>query len=272
MWARSTPSSSYGAKLVGVKMEDDGIDVADLEAALQANPNAKLFYTIPSFHNPTGITTSYEKRKAVYALCAQYGVVILEDNPYGELTFDGEKLPPYKSMDGEGIVLYCNSFSKVLSPGLRVGYAIGHKDLIQKMVDSKQTCDVHTPILNQLMTYEYLKRYDIDAAIAKMRVLYRDKCQVMLDAIERVSAQVHHPHGAQRRPVRLVRYARRLRHPGSGSVLRPAESGVRPRLYVYGGRSGPPCSAFRLNYSTMENARIVEGVKLLGEALRNFMK
>ena len=76
---------SYGAKLVGVKMEDDGVDVAGLEAALKANPNAKLFYTIPSFHNPTGITTSYEKRKAVYALCAQYGVVILEDNPYGEI-------------------------------------------------------------------------------------------------------------------------------------------------------------------------------------------
>ncbi len=262
---------SYGAKLVGVKMEDDGVDVAGLEAALKANPNAKLFYTIPSFHNPTGITTSYEKRKAVYALCAQYGVVILEDNPYGELTFDGEKLPTYKSMDGEGIVLYCNSFSKVLSPGLRVGYAVGHKDLIQKMVDSKQTCDVHTPILNQLMTYEYLKRYDIDAAIAKMRVLYRDKCQVMLDAIEDyLPKSITHtvPKGGL--------FVWCDMH-GDYDTREVAQYCAQRKVVFVPGCTfmvddQAPCSAFRLNYSTMENERIVEGVKLLGEALRNFMK
>ena len=262
---------AFAAKLVGVKLEEDGVDVAALEKAMEANPNAKMFYTIPSFHNPTGITTSLEKRKAVYDLCVKHGIMILEDNPYGELTFDGTKLPTYKSMDTEGIVIYCNSFSKILSPGLRVGYTVAHRDVVVKMVDSKQNADVHTPILNQLMTYEYLKRYDIDESIAKMRVLYRRKCQVMLDAIEEyLPKSITHttPKGG------LFVWC----DMGGGYDTREVAKYCAERKVVFVPGStfmvdmDAPCSAFRLNYSTMEDERIVEGVKLLGSALDAFMK
>ena len=262
---------AFAAKLVGVKLEEDGVDVAALEKAMEANSNAKMFYTIPSFHNPTGITTSLEKRKAVYDLCVKHGIMILEDNPYGELTFDGTKLPTYKSMDTEGIVIYCNSFSKILSPGLRVGYTVAHKDVVVKMVDSKQNADVHTPILNQLMTYEYLKRYDIDESIAKMRVLYRRKCQVMLDAIEEyLPKSISHttPKGG------LFVWCDMHGDYDTREVAKYCAE--RKVVFVPGSTfmvdMDAPCSAFRLNYSTMEDERIVEGVKLLGSALQAFMK
>lgn len=262
---------AFAAKLVGVKLEEDGVNVEDMEKAMEANPNAKIFYTIPSFHNPTGITTSLEKRKAVYDLCVKHGVMILEDNPYGELTFDGTKVPTYKSMDTEGIVIYCNSFSKILSPGLRVGYTVAHKDVVVKMVDSKQNADVHTPILNQLMTYEYLKRYDIDASIAEMRVLYRRKCQVMLDAIEEyLPKSISHttPKGG------LFVWCDMHGDYDTREVAKYCAE--RKVVFVPGNTfmvdMDAPCSAFRLNYSTMEDERIVEGVKLLGSALQAFMK
>lgn len=262
---------SFGARLVGVALEEDGIDVAGLERAMLANPNAKLFYTIPSFHNPTGITTSLEKRKAVYALCAKHGIVILEDNPYGELTFDGVRLPTYKSMDTEGIVIYCNSFSKVLSPGLRVGYAVAHRDILVKLVDSKQTCDVHTPILNQLMTFEYLKRYDIDANILEMRKLYSRKCRVMLDAIE-----AHLPSGISHTNPRGGLFVWCDMHGDYDTRVVAKQCAAQKVVFVPGSTfmvdMEKPCSAFRLNYSTMADDRIVEGVKLLGQALRAIMK
>lgn len=262
---------AFAARLVGVKLEEDGIDVAGLEKAMEANPNAKMFYTIPSFHNPTGITTSLEKRKAVYDLCVKHGIMILEDNPYGELTFDGTKVPTYKSMDTEGIVIYCNSFSKILSPGLRVGYTIAHKDVIVKMVDSKQNADVHTPILNQLMTYEYLKRYDIYESIAKMRVLYSRKCKVMLDAIEE-----YLPAGISHTTPKGGLFVWCDMH-GDYDTREVAKKCAEQKVVFVPGSTfmvdmDAPCSAFRLNYSTMEDDRIVEGVKLLGKALAGIMK
>ncbi len=261
---------SYGAKLCGVPLREDGVDVQALEQAMQKNPGAKLFYTIPSFHNPMGVTATLEIRQAVYALCAKYGIVILEDDPYGELTFDGTKVPTYKSMDTEGIVIYCNSFSKILSPGLRVGYVMAHRDIISKLVDSKQTCDVHTPILNQLMALTYLQRYDIDASIAKMRVLYGRKCKVMLDAIERyLPDTVSHttPKGGL-----FVWCDLNTDHDTREVAAYCAERKV---VFVPGSTfmtdMDAPCSGFRLNYSTMPDEKICEGVELLGGALKEFL-
>lgn len=262
---------SYGVKLVGVPLDEDGVNVEALEKAMEANPNAKLFYTIPSFHNPTGITASLEKRKAVYAACVKHGVILLEDDPYKELPFDGVKLPSYKSMDTEGIVVCCNSFSKILSPGLRVGWVMAHKDIVAKMVDCKQSADVHTPMINQLMAMTYLQRYDIDAAISKMQTLYGRKCKVMLDAIETYLPEtVSHttPKGGL-----FVWCDLNSDHDTREVAQYCAERKV---VFVPGSTfmtdMDAPCSAFRLNYSTMADDRIVEGVKLLGSALKEFLK
>ena len=115
---------SYNVNLVGVPMDDDGMDPAALEATLKANPNTKLIYLIPNFQNPTGRTTTLERRRELYALAQKYNTMILEDDPYGDLRFAGEDVPSIKSMDTDGRVIYAGSFSKVLAPGIRVGYGI----------------------------------------------------------------------------------------------------------------------------------------------------
>ena len=111
---------SNGARPIGVPLSEDGIDTDALEEAIKATPNAKLIYVIPNFQNPSGITTSYEKRVKIYEIAKKYGLIILEDNPYGELRFAGEDVPTIKSMDNDGIVIYCSTFSKILSAGMRV--------------------------------------------------------------------------------------------------------------------------------------------------------
>ena len=121
---------SNGANVVGVDLDDDGINIELLEEALRARPEAKLLYVIPTFQNPTGITTALEKRREILRLAKKYDVVIVEDNPYGELRFRGEDVPTIKSMDDEGRVIYCSSFSKILSAGMRVGFVIADERII----------------------------------------------------------------------------------------------------------------------------------------------
>ena len=171
---------SYEANLVGVPVLEDGIDISQLEKALIANENTKFIYVIPNFQNPTGVTMSLEKRKAVYALASKYDVLILEDNPYGDLRFTGEHIPTIKSMDTENRVIYCGSFSKVLSPGLRVGYCFAPDEIIEKVVVCKQCADVHTTILSQMICYEFLTKYNFDEHISYLCDIYKHKAQLMM--------------------------------------------------------------------------------------------
>lgn len=124
---------SYNLRLHGIEIEPDGISLTALEQALQEEGSrAKIIYTIPNFQNPSGVTMSLEKRRGLYALAKQYGVLIIEDNPYGDIRFKGEHIPAIKSMDEDGIVIYAGSFSKVISPGMRVGYAIAPAPLLPR--------------------------------------------------------------------------------------------------------------------------------------------
>lgn len=175
---------SYNARLVGVPVESDGMNIEKLEEALKNEPKAKLIYTIPNFQNPSGVTMSLEKRKAVYELAKKYKVLIIEDNPYGDLRFNGEDIPCIKSLDTEGIVLYSGSFSKVISPGMRVGYVIGPAPVIQKMVVCKQGQDVHTNIWSQLVCYEFVTKYDFDKHLARLREIYRKKATYAMNLLD----------------------------------------------------------------------------------------
>ena len=176
---------SYGAKLIGIPMQQDGMDTDALEAALKAHPEAKLLYTIPSFQNPSGITTTLEKRKKVYELACKYDIAILEDNPYGELRFSGEDVPTIKSMDTEGRVLYAGSFSKVMAPAFRLGFLVFNKSLTMPLTIAKQTTDVHSNVLFQYVCNEYMTKYDFAAHLDKARDVYRAKCNLMLDTMRR---------------------------------------------------------------------------------------
>lgn len=255
---------SFGAKLVGVPMDNDGINTEALEKAIETSQNVKIIYTIPTFQNPMGVTMSVEKRKKVYEIAKKHNIIIIEDNPYGELTFDGTKLPTIKSMDTDGIVVYSGSFSKILAPGLRIGFMCADKAIVQKAVIAKQVSDVHTPMITQLLAYEYLTRFDIDALIVKMRADYAHKCKTMLDAIEKYFPQdimYTKPNGG------LFIWCDLMHNVDTLAISKKAiENKV---VYVPGNTfmvdMNKQCSALRLNYSTMSDEKIIEGIRRLGK-------
>lgn len=262
---------SYGAKLVGVPMQQDGMDIDALEAALKANPNAKLLYTIPSFQNPSGITTTLEKRKKVYELACRYDIAILEDNPYGELRFSGEDVPTIKSMDTEGRVLYAGSFSKVMAPAFRLGFLVFDKSLTMPLTIAKQTTDVHSNVLFQYVCNEYMTKYDFASHLEKSRSVYREKCRLMLDTMRRT----FHPSVTFPQPE------------GGLFVMAFLPEGMDAQPFVREaikrGVLCVPCSAFladekqisnafRLNYSTPTDEQIVKGIEILGRLTHEWVK
>ena len=258
---------SYAAVLKGVDVLEDGMDLDALEAAFRDNKNVKMLYTIPSFQNPLGTCTSLEKRRAIYDLCVKYGVVILEDNPYGELRFDGEDIPTIKSMDTEGIVIYVGSFSKILAPGVRVGWTIAPKPLIAKMTVGKQCADVHTTILTQMLCERWLATCDLQAHLARLQEIYRQKCALMLDCIDReFSPKVTHttPQGGLFLWCTL---------PEGADMLDFCNRAVAEKVAVVPGVAfladeNAPCRSVRMNFSTPTDEAIVTGCQRLGRLTR----
>ncbi len=175
---------SEDVELVGVTLEEDGVNTDELEEVLKTG-RVKLVYIIANFQNPTGLTTSLEKRKKIYALAKQYSAVILEDNPYGDLRIEGENIPSMKSMDDAGIVCYSRTFSKVLSPGIRVGYISAPKEIVNKITVCKQVDDVHTNIWAQVLAYRFMTKVDMKAHIEELQAIYRKKCRLMLSEMEK---------------------------------------------------------------------------------------
>lgn len=257
---------SYQARLIGVPVQDDGMDMDALETVLKQN-KVKLIYTIPTFQNPSGITMSLEKRKKLLALAAQYDAVILEDNPYGDLRFSGEDVPTIKSMDTEGRVIYVGTFSKILSPGMRLGYVVANADFVDKIEVLKQANDVHTPLLTQMMAAEFLKKYDIDKYIAKSRKLYGEKCAFMLECMDKYfpdTVSYTRPEGG------LFIMCTMPEGTDSNKIL--AECLKEKVAFVAGNSfevdADKPTNYFRLNYSTMPDEKIEKGIQTIGKVLK----
>jgi 2-aminoadipate transaminase len=188
----------YEPRYVGVPVDQDGMDMAALEQVLQSTPRVKLIYTVPDFHNPTGVTMSRERRSALIELANRYDVLILEDTPYREVRFEGEHLPTLRSLDSAGRVIFLGSFSKILAPGLRLGWAAAAPDLLQKLGMLKLAADTQTSTVNMLAVTAFLERYDIDAHIDRLRAAYRRKKDLMLDLIRETfpaDVQVTNPQG-----------------------------------------------------------------------------
>ena len=175
---------SYNARLVGVPMESDGMDINALEQALKDNPRTAFIYVIPNFQNPTGITTSLEKRKAILELAYKYNVLVLEDNPYGDLRFAGADIPSIRSLDRKGHVIYAGTFSKTLAPGLRVGYMCAENSIIQKAICALQVSTVHTSILSQRIVHQFVTRNNFEEHIENLQEIYRKKCELMLNCLK----------------------------------------------------------------------------------------
>lgn len=260
---------TYGVKLVGVGMEEDGINLKEVEKAIKEN-NVKVLYTIPTFQNPSGITMSLEKRKKLLEICEKNNVLIFEDNPYGELRFSGEDVPTIKSMDENGVVVYFSSFSKILSPGLRLGYTHAHEDIIGKMTVAKQVNDVHTPVLNQYIAAKWMENYDVDKHIEKCRELYGHQCGLMLSEMDKKfpkNVKYTRPDGGIFIWVTL---------PGgtdAGKIVK--ECAERKVAFVPGATFmtdiEKTSNCFRLNYSTMTDDKIIEGIDILANALKELL-
>lgn len=257
---------SYNADIYGVDVEDDGINIEELENILKANSNIKVLYTIATFQNPSGITMSLEKRKKVLELAEKYDFVVFEDNPYGELRFSGEPVPTLKALDKDNRVIYFGSFSKILSPGMRLGYVSAKADIVAKMVICKQVQDVHTPMLTQMMAYEFVTNYSIDEHIAKISKVYGEKCKLMMKLMDEYFPKcVKHtvPEGG------LFLFCTMPDGVDSKELLNKAiEKNV---AFVPGVTtmidSGKTYSSFRLNYSMASVEQIEKGIKILADVL-----
>ena len=174
---------TYQASFSVVRCDANGVDIDELEATI-VRDKPKIVYLVPTFQNPTGITLSLERRRQVAELVAKYEVVTIEDDPYGLLRYEGEELPSIKSFDKNGEIVYFGSFSKLVSPGLRVGFAIGSTAIIQKMTIGKQGTDVHTSNLSQVMIHEFCKRGLLMPHIEDIKVKYARKLAIMKEQLK----------------------------------------------------------------------------------------
>lgn len=258
---------SNGARVRGIPITDSGIDIPALEAALDSDDSIRMIYVIPTFHNPAGITSSEENRRRLYDAALRHGVIILEDNPYGELRFSGNEAPAIKSFDTHNIVLYCSSFSKILSAGMRIGYINGPREIIGKMVIAKQVEDVHTNLFFQILCHRYITTCDLDSHILEIKKLYGRKCALMLESLDRFlpkSIKYTRPDGGLfiwctlpdgKDSSEFVNYCvKRGVATVPGATFNCDENAL--------------SDSFRLNYSMPSDEDIVRGVKILGDCAR----
>ncbi len=252
-----------------VPVDADGMQTDQLEAVLRANPRARMIYTVPDFQNPTGVTLSLERRKALIALANAHDVIVLEDTPYRHIRFSGQSLPTLKSLDTEGRVIHLGSFSKVLVPALRIGWAVASPDLLERMGLLKVAADTQTSTLNMAAASLFLDRYDLDDHIATLRSAYRHKKETMLDAIRQhfpQDIQVTDPEGG------LFTWATFPEGFDATTFMRDVALPQARVAYVPGATFFPvtPRPNFaRINFSAPSEANIRSGIAALGEALKS---
>ncbi len=260
---------SYGCKLAGVDVEADGMNIEQLEETIKTSENPRFIYTIPNFQNPSGATMSLEKRKAVYELAKKYGLLILEDNPYGDLRVAGEDVPSIKSFDEDGIVIYAGSFSKLLAPGIRVGYIVAPAEIAAKMTVGKQAADVHTPVFSQMLVDKWMEQYDVDTHIEKIRGIYREKLNLMCNLIDSELGD-------------FVKYVRPegglfvwCELPESVDMLEFVKDCITNKVALVPGTAfminDEKTNCFRMNFSTPSSDNIVEGMKILGKVKEKYI-
>jgi len=180
----------YGAEYVSVPVDHDGLRTGELEEALRSGP--KFMYVLPNFQNPGGVTLCEPRRHELVLLADKYGIPVIEDDPYGQLRFEGEHLPPLLVLDRDnlrrddgklGNVIYLSTFSKTLAPGIRLGWMVAPPDVISKLVQLKQGADLHTSTFDQMVAYEVVHDGFLDEHVKKIRAVYRERRDVMLAAL-----------------------------------------------------------------------------------------
>lgn len=260
---------AYGCSFIEIPTDAYGMNMDVLEDVLCKTKNIKLIYVIPTFQNPTGKTWSLERRIRLAELSAQYDVAVIEDNPYGELRFEGESLPSVKAFDKVGNILCTGSFSKIFCPGFRIGWIAGDKDIIRKYVLVKQGTDLQCNTIAQMTIAEYLKRYDIDKHIKKIVEVYRKRRDIAVKSIECYfpkNIKFTHPEGGLFTWIEL---------PEGVSARNILEKCLEKKIaFVPGGSFFPnehKENTFRINYSNMPEERIEKGLQILGEVIKEYI-
>lgn len=265
---------SYGGEMVGIPMDDKGMQIDILEETLAKLKNdgkkVKFIYTISNFQNPAGVTMSLARRKKILEVAKKYEVLILEDNPYDKLRFEGEPIPSIYSLDNEGYVISLGTFSKILCPGLRLAWILGNKEIIEKLVIMKQATDLCTTVLNQLIAYEYCCQNDIDKNIESNVEIYRRKRNGMLEALDKyfpVEVTWTKPQGG------FFVFATLPECIDTGEMFKEAiEENV---AYVPGGpffADGKGQNTMRLSFCFPSVEDIDEGIKRLGKIIKKRIK
>jgi 2-aminoadipate transaminase len=259
---------AYEPKFIEIQMDDHGMMVDKLEEALKAHPEAKMIYTIPDFQNPTGRTMSDDRRKRVAELAAEYKIPVIEDNPYGDLIFEGKKHPSIKSFDKEGWVVFLGTFSKTFSPGVRIGWVCAIPEILNKYIIVKQGADLQCSTLDQRAVALFMEKYDLNEHIEEIKKVYGARRTLMLESMDKYfPAGVTHtnPYGG------LFTWVELKEDLDAKQILQDClKENV---AYVPGGSffpNGGHPNFFRMNYSCMPEDKIVEGIQRLGKVLAKY--
>lgn len=257
----------YEADLIPVAVDEDGILPEELQKIFDTYGEAvKLVYMVPTFQNPTGKAMPLARRQEILSIINQQKVVLIEDDPYGDLRYSGETIPTFASMDKEGQVLYLGSFSKVVAPGLRVGYAIADEAILSKMIIGKQANDVHTPMFSQMVIAEYLREGLLPGHLTEINDMYRKKRDEMLKCLDvymPAGVKWTHPDGG------LFIWLELPEGMNSNALFMEA---VKEKVAFVAGDSffahGEVKNAMRLNFSNASWDNIEIGIKKLAEVIK----
>ncbi|SOY45257.1 aminotransferase-like domain-containing protein [Cupriavidus taiwanensis] len=255
--------SLFEPEFVSIASDDKGLLPEALTPALTAG--ARFLYALPNFQNPTGRRLPLERRQALVARAQELGVLLVEDDPYGALSYTGDQLPSLLSMNPDGVI-YMGSFSKILAPGMRLGYVIAPPELHFKLCQAKQASDLHTPTFTQRVAYETVRDGLLDTHIPTIRELYSKQCQTMLDALKR-----HMPEGVSWNAPEGGMFIWMELPEGLDSMVILEEAVKRNVAYVPGApfyANNPKRNALRLAFVTVPAERIEQGVAILGELFR----
>ena len=253
--------SVYRPEFVAVEMDENGLRPEDVVAK---GKDARLLYCLPNFQNPTGLTLSEERRIELVETCARMRIPLLEDDPYGALCYRGEPLPKMLTMNPDGVI-YMGSFSKVLTPGIRLGYVVAPGQLVRKLEQAKQAADLHTAQLTQMVVHEVIKDGFLDQHIPTIRSFYSGQCDIMLDALSKffpAGVTWTKPDGGMFIWVRLPKHIDSM---ALSSAALAQNVAFVPGVPFYAGN--PETNTLRLSFVTVSRERIYEGIEKLGKLI-----
>ena len=255
----------YSAEFIQTKLNDDGLDIEELKENIK-NHKPKLAYLIPNFQNPTGLTYTKENRQKVFETIKDEDILLIQDDPYGELRFTDDERLPYIGLNQTEKNIYLGSFSKIVTPGMRLGYVIANKEIIKMLETAKQASDLHSNIFGQYLIADYLQNNDLDKHIEKIKKLYKSQAKSMTDAMEEYfpkNIKFTYPKGGMFTWVTL---------PEGKSSVKLFEKAIAKNVAFVPGDpfyvNEHDVNTLRLNYTNSDESAIKEGIKRLSESIK----